>query len=220
MKIEALVEQTCLKPNSSLKEIDESCLLAIKHGFAAVCVPPLFVKKAIEFTRDSEVNVATVVGFPFGYSAIEAKLAEIVLAIIDGAHQIEMVINLAALKNNDWQYLANEINSIMPVVKSKNTKMAVIIEATILTKEEIMACCDLYGAAGVDYIKTSTGFAPKEVTNETVSLIRNCLATTVQIKVAGQIKNIQAVNAFIQAGANRISTEFGLELVKEIEQLN
>lgn len=220
MKIEALIEQTCLKPDSTLKDIEESCSLAIEHDFAAVCVPPLFVKKAIELTRDSEVKVATVVGFPFGYSAIEAKLAEIVLAIIDGAHEIEMVINLAALKNNDWQYLANEINSIMPVVKSKNIHLAVIIEATILTKEEIMACCDLYGAAGVNFIKTSTGFAQKEITVETVSLIRNCLTLSVQIKIAGQIKAIHTVNSFLVAGANRISTEFGLELVKEIEQLN
>ncbi len=173
MTIAKYIDHTILKPTTTLADVEKICNEAKQYGFAAVCVPPLFVKKAKEILNDSKVKVATVIGFPFGYSAIEAKVAEIVLAIIDGADELDMVINISAIKNNDWQFLANEINTILPIIKSRNKVLKVIIESGILTEEEIIKCCDIYGAAGVDYVKTSTGYAEKGASVHAVQLIEN-----------------------------------------------
>src|SRR3954447_12716471 len=159
MQINRFIDHTLLKPTTTLAEIEKLCSEAIQFSFATVCVPPPFVKKAKEFTAGTPVRVATVIGFPFGYSAVEAKLAEILLAMVDGADELDIVINLIALKNNDWQYLANEINHILPVVKQNNKVIKVIIETGVLTDAEIIRCCELYGAAQVDFLKTSTGYA-------------------------------------------------------------
>ena len=119
MDISSYIDHTLLKPVATLPEIDNLCKEAVQYGFAAVCIPPLYVKKAKGILADSTIKVATVIGFPFGYSAIEAKVAEIVLAIVDGADELDMVINISSIKNNDWNFLASEINTIMPIVKIK-----------------------------------------------------------------------------------------------------
>ena len=188
MQIAAYIDHTVLKPTTTVQDIEKLCIEAIQYHFAAVCVPPLFVKKATALLSGTGVKVATVIGFPFGYSAIEAKVAETVLAIIDGADELDMVINISALKNNDWQFLAAEINAILPIVKKKNKVIKIIIESGILTDEEIIKCCDLYGAAGVDFLKTSTGYAEKGATVEAVQLMRKHLADKIQIKASGGIK--------------------------------
>ena len=157
MNIASYIDHTVLKPTTIISDVEKLCAEAMQYDFAAVCVPPLFVKKAKELTAGSSVKVATVIGFPFGYSAIEAKVAEIILAILDGADELDMVINISAIKNKDWQFLASEINTVMPIIKGKGKIIKVIIESGILTDEEIITCCDIYGAAGVDFMKTSTG---------------------------------------------------------------
>jgi len=120
MDLSKYIDHTILKPTTLISDIGKLCSEAKQYGFAAVCVPPNFVKKAKTLTEGSDVNVATVIGFPFGYSAVESKIAEIVLAMVDGADELDVVINISAIKNNDWLYLANEINHIMPIVRSKN----------------------------------------------------------------------------------------------------
>src|SRR5882757_556296 len=120
MNIAGYIDHTVLKPTTLVADIEKICREAVEYGFAAVCVPPLFVGKAKALTAGSGVKVPTVIGFPFGYSAIEAKIAETVLAIVDGADELDMVINISAVKNNDWQFLAGEITTIMPVIRSKN----------------------------------------------------------------------------------------------------
>ena len=141
-----------------MSDIESVCNEAVEYKFTAVCVPPLFVKTAKVLTAETGILVSTVIGFPLGYSAIEAKVAEIVLAVIDGADEVEMVINTSAVKNNDWQYLANEINTVMPVIRGKGRKMTVILETGLLTDEEIITACDIYGAAAVDFVKAGTGY--------------------------------------------------------------
>src|ERR1051326_9092205 len=115
MQLNKYIDHTILKPTTLIVDIEKLCSEAMQYNFAAVCVPPPFVKKSKELLKDSEARTATVIGFPFGYSAVESKLAEILLAIVDGADELDVVINLIALKNNDWNYLASEINNIMPV---------------------------------------------------------------------------------------------------------
>jgi deoxyribose-phosphate aldolase len=198
-----------------MADIEQLCAEAKTYGFAAVCVPPLFVKKAVGLVSGSAVKVATVIGFPFGYSAIEAKLAETVLAIVDGADELDVVINISAIKNNDWQFLANEINTLLPITRQKNKVVKIIIESGVLTDEEIIKCCDLYGAAGVDFVKTSTGYAQTGATVEAVKLMRKHLADAVKIKASGGIKSYTFARQLIAAGANRLGCSSSVQLVAD-----
>lgn len=215
MNIAPYIDHTLLKQTTTLPEITILCKEAIENGFAAVCVPPLYVKKAKETIGNSDVKVSTVIGFPFGYCAIEAKVAEIVLAIVDGADELDMVVNISAIKNGDWEFIGNEINTIMPIVKSKNKIIKVIIESGVLIDDEIIKCCDIYGAAGVDYVKTSTGFAEKGASIHAVKLIRAHLADSIKIKASGGIRSYSFAKELINAGANRIGCSASIAIVKE-----
>lgn len=214
------IDHTCVKPDTSIADVEKLCNEAIEYNFSTVCVPPLFVKKAKEFTVETVVKIATVTGFPFGYSAIEAKVAEIVLAIIDGADELEMQINTGAVKNNDWQFLATEINTIMPVIKSKGKKITVIFETGLMTDAEIITACDLYGAAGVDFIKAGTGTMENGLITDHLKLIRKHLAEIVGIKVATDIKNYSDAKKILNAGANRLSCNNSLMLLQDALQQN
>ncbi len=220
MNIAPYIDHTILKPTTTIKEVEQLCAAALQYGFAAVCVPPLFVRNARGFLSGAAVQVATVIGFPFGYSAIEAKVAEIVLAIIDGADELDVVINISAIKNNDWQFLANEINAILPIIKNKHKVIKVIIESGILTDEEIIRCCDLYGAAGVDFMKTSTGYAEKGATVAAVQLMRKHLSNKVRIKASGGVKTYAFAQSLIAAGADRLGCSSSIAIVNEASQQN
>ncbi|HEY6976789.1 MAG TPA: deoxyribose-phosphate aldolase [Chitinophagaceae bacterium] len=219
MQLNQYIDHTILKPTTLIADIEKLCSEASEYSFAAVCVPPPFVKKAKQLLDGSGVKTATVIGFPFGYSAIEAKLAEILLAIVDGADELDFVINLVALKNNDWSYLANEINNIMPAIKQNNKVIKIIIESGILEKEEIIKCCELYGAAGVDYLKTSTGYAEKGASVETVQLMRAHLPLQVMIKASGGIRTYDFAKELIGAGANRLGCSTGISIMQQQEKL-
>lgn len=220
MNINSYIDHTVLKPTTLLADVERLCKEAVAYGFAAVCVPPLFVKKAVALLQDSHVKVATVIGFPFGYSAIEAKVAEVILAIIDGADELDVVINLSAIKNNDWQFLAAELNAILPIIRNKQKVIKIIIESGILTADEIVKCCDLYGAAGVDFMKTSTGYAEKGASVEAVALMRKHLADNVRIKASGGIKNYTFAKALIDAGATRIGCSSSVQIAEEALQFS
>src|ERR1022692_2359871 len=219
MNICSYIDHTCLKPATLLADIKKLCEEATQYHFAAVCVPPPFVKAAKKLTEQTEVKVATVIGFPFGYSAIEAKIAEIVLAIVDGADELDMVINICALKNNDWQYLANEINAILPFVQNKNKLIKIIIESGILTDDEIIMCCTLYGTAGVDFMKTSTGYAEKGATAGAVKLMKEHLPESVKIKASGGIKSYEFAKQLIDAGASRLGCSSSVAIVSGAVEL-
>jgi deoxyribose-phosphate aldolase len=215
MNLAPYIDHTLLKQTTTLSQVENLCKEALEYSFTAVCIPPLYVKKAKEFLGDSQIKVATVIGFPLGYCAIEAKVAEIVLAIVDGADELDMVVNISAIKNADWEFIANEINTVMPIIKNKNKVIKVIIESGVLSDEEIIKCCDIYGAAGVDYVKTSTGFAEKGASIHDVQLIRAHLADAVKIKASGGIKSYSFAKELINAGADRLGCSAGVEIVNE-----
>ena len=215
MNIAAYIDHTILKPTTLTTDIETLCKEANENNMAAVCVPPMFVKQAKFLLAKSEVKVATVIGFPFGYSAVEAKLAEVLLSIVDGADELDMVINISALKNNDWQYLAGEINTILPIIRSKKKVLKVIIESGLLTDEEIIKCCDLYGLAGVDFLKTSTGYAETGATVHAVKLMRKHLADAVKIKASGGIRTFNFAKELIVAGADRLGCSSSLKIIEE-----
>lgn len=215
MNIAQYIDHTFLKQTATLQDIMQTCEEAKKYGFAAVCVPPLYVKKAKELLAGSDIKIATVIGFPFGYSAIEAKVAEIVLAIVDGADELDMVVNISAIKNADWAFIADEINTIMPIVKSKDRALKVIIESGMLTDDEIIKCCDIYGLAGVDYVKTSTGYAEKGASIHAVRLMRAHLPEAVKIKASGGIRSFSFARELLNGGANRLGCSNSVMIVEE-----
>jgi deoxyribose-phosphate aldolase len=214
MKLNDYIDHTILKPTTLISDIEKICAEAKQYQFAAVCVPPNFVKKAKVLVEGSPVKVATVIGFPFGYSAVESKIAEILLAMVDGADELDVVINISAIKNNDWMYLANEINHIMPIIRSKKKVIKIIIESGILTDEEIVKCCEIYGIAGIDYLKTSTGYAEKGATVEAVKLFRLHLPANVQIKASGGIRDYVFAKQLVEAGATRLGCSASVAIVQ------
>ena len=192
-----------------VSDIKKLCAEAKQYDFAAVCVPPNFVQLAKEQVAGSDVKVATVIGFPFGYSATEAKIAEIILAMVDGADELDVVANISAIKNGDWSAIADEINHILP-----------IIESGVLTNDEIIKCCDIYGIAGIDFLKTSTGYAEKGASVEAVQLFRKHLPEAVHIKASGGIRDYATAQQMIDAGATRIGCSAGVAIVTGADTKN
>lgn len=215
MEINRYIDHTILKPTTTLEDIKQLCMQCVEYDFAAACVPPLYVKLAKQFLGGTNTKVATVIGFPFGYSAIEAKVAETVLAIVDGADELDLVINISAIKNNDWEYLEKEIAHIMYIIREKKKVIKIIIESGILLEEEIVKCCQLYAKYGVDFMKTSTGYAERGATLEAVRLMRANLPANIQIKASGGIRTFVFAKELIDAGATRIGASASVNIVKE-----
>ncbi len=213
MPLNKYIDHTILKPTCLVADIQKLCAEAIQYDFAAVCVPPNFVKLAKAEVEGSDVKVATVIGFPFGYSATEAKIAEIILAMVDGADELDVVANISAIKNGDWAAIADEINHIMPIIRSKGKAVKIIIESGVLTDDEIIKCCDIYGIAGIDFLKTSTGYAEKGASVEAVTLFRKHLPDSIQIKASGGIRDYVTAKQMIEAGATRIGCSAGVAIV-------
>ena len=217
LPIGSYIDHTVLKQTSLASDIVKVCNEAKEFNFAAVCVPPNFVKLAKEETKGSSVKVATVIGFPFGYSCTAAKKAEIVQALKDGADELDIVANVSAIKNGYWDQVRAEIKELMPCKKCWPTqKVKVIIESGTLTDEEIIQCCQIYGAAGIDFLKTSTGYAEggKGASIHAVTLFRQNLPDNVEIKASGGIRDYQAAAAMVAAGATRIGCSAGVNIVK------
>jgi deoxyribose-phosphate aldolase len=218
MNIASYIDHTILKPTTILQDVETLCSEAAEYGFAAVCVPPYYVHDAAGFLKGKSPKVATVIGFPFGYSSISAKVAETKQAVSDGADEIDMVINIAALKNGDYATLEKEIAAVMEA-KPKETIIKIIIESGILTNEEIVKCCSIYAAAGVDFMKTSTGYAEKGASAEAVQLMRQHLPSSIKIKASGGIRNYSFAKELVLAGAERLGCSAGVAIVKGEEQI-
>ncbi|HWV64989.1 deoxyribose-phosphate aldolase [Chitinophaga sp.] len=218
MEINRYIDHTVLKPTTTLEDVKQLCMQCVEYDFAAACVPPLYVKLAKQFLGATNTKIATVIGFPFGYSAIEAKVAETVLAIVDGADELDVVINISAIKNKDWEYLEKEIANIMYLVREKQKVIKIIIESGILLEEEIVQCCQLYAKYGVDFMKTSTGYAERGATVEAVKLMRANLPANIQIKASGGIRTFAFAKELIAAGATRIGASASVAIVKESKE--
>jgi deoxyribose-phosphate aldolase len=213
MNIAPYIDHTILKPTTTLEEIKNLCAEATQYGFAAVCVPPPFVRNAKALLKETAVKVATVIGFPFGYSIAKAKIFETQQAIDDGADELDMVINITALKNGQWAYLESEIQYIIEGIHKNNRLIKVIIESGVLTNEEIIRCCEIYAKVGADFLKTSTGYAEKGATPEAVALMREHLPAHVKIKASGGIRDAAFAIKLIGAGADRLGCSASVAIV-------
>lgn len=209
------IEQTNLKPDLLISEVKKLYNQALYYQFYAVCVPPNFIKFVSEYLKETNIKIVTVIGFPFGYSAIEAKVAETILAIVDGADELDVVANISAIKNGDWKYISDEIKTILPIIRNKQKKIKVIIETGVLTDNDIKRCCEMYGLFNVDFLKTSTGYAAVGATTHAVKLLKKYLPPNIQIKASGGIKDLSFAQELIAAGATRIGTSNGVLLMEE-----
>lgn len=215
MNIASYIDHTILKPTATVKDIEQLCKDAITYQFAAVCVPPCYVHVAKELTKESTVKVATVIGFPFGYSSTVSKGQEIVNALENGADELDMVHNIAALKNGDWQFLEEEMKACLELVHEKGMKLKVIVESGSLTDNELIKCCEIYAPLGIDFMKTSTGYAEVGATVHAVKIMRTHLPETIEIKASGGIRNFAFAKELIDAGATRIGCSASIAIVKE-----
>lgn len=205
------VDHTQLKAYATWEDIVALCEEALAFGTASVCVPPAYIRRIHEKYGD-KINICTVVGFPLGYSVTEAKLAETVKAIEDGANEIDMVINISDVKNGLYQKVEEEIRTLKKACGDKILK--VIVETCYLTQEEKIAMCRAVTAAGADYIKTSTGFGTGGATLEDVRLFRENIGPEVKIKAAGGISTLEDLEAFVEAGCDRIGTSRAVGLLR------
>ncbi len=215
MNIASYIDHTILKPTTLVSDIEQLCTEATMYKFAAVCVPPPFVRFAKGLVEGSGVKTATVIGFPFGYSAIEAKVTETLLAIVDGAEELDYVVNISAIKNGDWNFLKHEGEVLIPMAHQKDRHVKMIIESGILTDEEIIRCCEIYAELGADFVKTSTGYAEKGATLEAVQLMRKHLPSGIKIKASGGIRTYEFAKQLVEAGADRLGCSASVNIVKE-----
>lgn len=213
MNLASRIDHTLLKADTSEKEVKKLCAEAKEYGFAAVCIPPYFVRKCKLWLTDTNVKVATVVGFPLGYAHTPAKVEEARRAIDEGADEIDMVINIIALKAGDWNYLKNELTSAATIVQLRGGKLKIILETGLLTENEIIKACELCKEMSVDFVKTSTGTIQPGATVEAVKLLRTNLPKSIKIKASGGIRDKEFAMQLIEAGADRIGTSVGVSLV-------
>lgn len=215
MELKQYIEHTTLKADTSLNAIKKLCKEAIDNEFVGVCVPPYFVKDAKALLKNTTVKLVTVVGFPLGYSTTPSKVEEVKKAIDEGADEIDMVINIAALKNKDYAYVSNDISSLATLVHLKGAVLKVIIETALLTKKEKVKILEICDEIGVDYVKTSTGFAKEGAKVEDIELMRSKLSDKIKIKASGGIKTKEQAIALIKAGADRLGASSGVKLVSK-----
>lgn len=215
MNIASYIDHTILKPTTTEAEVQKLCAEAVQEGFAAVCIPPYFVKNAKELVRDTPVKVATVIGFPFGYSSGGAKLAEIRQALADGADELDLVHNLAALRHGDWQLLADQMKAFVAPIHEAGKAIKVIVESGELSEEELVRCCAVYGPLGIDFMKTSTGYSSTGATVAAVKIMRAHLPAAVKIKASGGIRTFAFAKELVEAGADRLGCSASMNIVLE-----
>ena len=216
--IARLIDHTLLKPDATQAQIAQLCHEARQCGFAAVCVNPTHVKLCTDLLRGSDVAVCTVVGFPLGATPPEVKAYEAQQAIDDGATEVDMVINIGALKGGEFDLVERDIAMVVRTSHNGGALCKVIIEAALLTEQEKIKACELAKKAGADYVKTSTGFGPGGATVADVALMRRVVGPSIGVKAAGGIRTFADAKGMVEAGATRIGASAGIRIVQEAEK--
>lgn len=211
MNFASVIDHTILKPDCSIDDVKRICAEAITHQFASVCIPPYFIKDAARLLEEEKVKVCTVIGFPLGYSPTVAKVEEIKRAINDDVDELDVVINIAAVKSGHWNHVKNDIDSITIAAHLKGKVIKVIFETALLTEDEIKKLCAICNEKEVDFVKTSTGFSGG-ATEKMVCFLKENLSSKIKIKASGGIKTKEQAQALINAGADRLGTSSGIEL--------
>jgi deoxyribose-phosphate aldolase len=213
----SIIDHTLLKPEATESEIKKLCQEAIEYGFASVCVNPVWVRKASEFLEGSKIPVCTVIGFPLGATLPDVKAYETRRAIFDGAREVDMVINIGALKSGDDCAVEEDIRAVVKVAHEHKVLCKVIIETGLLTDEEKVRACLAAKNAGADFVKTSTGFSKGGATVHDVSLMRRIVGHELGVKASGGVKSLEDAMEMVKAGATRIGASAGVKIAREVE---
>ena len=216
LRLANMIDHTLLKPDATPDQIAQLCFEARKHGFASVCINPAWVKLCAQLLEGSPVKVCTVIGFPLGATAPEVKAFECQNAIEHGATEIDMVINIGALKARDLELVAKDICGVVRAAHARGAIVKVIIEAALLTDEEKTIACLLSKEAGADFVKTSTGFASGGATVHDVALMRRAVGPEMGVKAAGGVRTYEDAESMLKAGATRIGASAGVKIIQGI----
>ena len=213
--VAGMIDHTLLKPDATQKEIEALCREAAEYGFASVCVNATWVATCAGLLRGSGVRVCSVVGFPLGATTSDTKGWETRRVIFDGATEVDMVINVGALKSGNLRLVERDIEAVTMPCREAGVVSKVIIEAALLTDEEKATACTLAKAAGADYVKTSTGFGPGGATAADVALMRRVVGPEMGVKAAGGVRDLEGLKAMVAAGATRVGASAGVKIVKQ-----
>jgi deoxyribose-phosphate aldolase len=213
--VASMIDHTLLKPDATRKDIEALCREAAEYGFASVCINPTWVADCSRLLRQASVKVCSVVGFPLGASTSDTKHYETRRALFDGAREIDMVINVGALKSGDLRLVERDIEAVTGPCREVGALSKVIIEAALLTDGEKIAACTVAKAAAADFVKTSTGFGPGGATVGDVALMRRVVGAEMGVKAAGGVRDLEGLKAMVAAGATRIGASAGVRIVQE-----
>lgn len=215
-QLAAFIDHTVLKPETAASDVEKLCHEAINHGFAAVCIAPIWVPLAAQILADSAVKVATVCGFPHGDHLMGTKASETIQVVEAGAQEVDMVISIGSARAGFWDYVHGEIEAVVEAAKGQ-AMIKVILENAYLTPEQIVSACLAAKEAGADYVKTSTGFAKSGATLEDVILMRQTVGPTMGVKAAGGIRDLKTALAMIEAGATRLGCSASIAILDELD---
>ncbi len=213
--VAGMIDHTLLKPDATRQDIETLCREAAQFAFATVCVNPAWVATAARLLANTPVGVCSVVGFPLGATTADVKAYETRRAIFDGAREIDMVINVGALKSGDLRTVERDIEAVASTCRECGALSKVIIEAALLTDDEKVTACTLSKAAGADYVKTSTGFGPGGATAADVALMRRVVGAEMGVKAAGGVRDLDGLKAMVAAGATRVGASAGVKIVQQ-----
>jgi deoxyribose-phosphate aldolase len=218
-EIAHLIDHTLLKPEATVQQISQLCHEALLYNFASVCVNPTHVKLAATLLKNSDVKVGTVIGFPLGATSSAAKVAETEQALNDGASEIDMVINIGAIKSGDYALVEQDIAGVVQMAHRRGALCKVIIETALLTDDEKVRASQLAKKAGADFVKTSTGFNVGGATIEDVRLIRHAVGPGLGVKASGGIRTLSDVQNMVAAGATRLGSSAGVKIIQEAQKI-
>jgi deoxyribose-phosphate aldolase len=213
-EVASIIDQTLLQPTAREDQVQKFCEEAVSLGFAAMCIAPFWVSLAAKIANASKVRVCTVAGFPLGFETVECKVKTMQVALDAGAHEIDYVVNLGAVKSGDYELIEAEMGAMRRAAEKVIIK--VILETCYLSQEEKRYLCELAVRTGLDFVKTSTGFGPAGASVDDVRLLAECSQGNLKVKAAGGIKTIQDLEAMLEAGAHRIGTSSGKEIISQI----
>ena len=217
MSIAAYIDHTLLKQDAAAPQIDRLCAEAAQYHFASVCVNPWYVPRCVKHLQGTGVKVCTVVGFPLGATTTESKVFETLQAVKSGAEEIDMVMNVCAMKSGNTRAIEQEIQALAAAVEG-HAILKVILETCLLTEEEKILACQIAKRAGADYVKTSTGFSTGGATVADVALMRRTVGPEMGVKAAGGIRDYAAAKAMLDAGATRIGASAGIAIVQQEQE--
>ncbi|MEW6179406.1 MAG: deoxyribose-phosphate aldolase [Chloroflexota bacterium] len=217
MKIAGMIDHTLLKPEATQEQIAQLCFEAKRYGFASVCVNPTWIELCSKLLQGSAAKVCTVIGFPLGATTPEVKAFETAQAIQLGAQEVDMVINIGALKSRDLQLVARDIRGVVKTAHEKGVLVKVIIETALLTDEEKVIACLIAKEVGADFVKTSTGFAGGGATVHDVALMRRVVGPQVGVKASGGVRTYEDAEQMVKAGANRIGASASVKIISGVQ---